>query len=172
MTVPSLVVFGRSLSTALVATLLAAPLAAQSPPPVGPARPVLLDRAVPVPREAMVEEAATVRRDDARRRAPRFEYGILMMSHFGGVYRWAGPERTFTESKNPVDFLVSIGADPATRLRAGRTQEEIHAAILQQLGLDGWEVVTCQFIREQGTGNWSVANVTTCHLKRPLDLVP
>jgi hypothetical protein len=94
------------------------------------------------------------------------------MGHFGGIYRWAGPEREFKESGNPIEFLEAVGAEPGTRMRAGRTQEEIHAAILEQFGLGGWDVVTCQFIRELGTGSWRVANVTTCHLKRPLELAP
>jgi hypothetical protein len=156
-------------------SLSAGALTAQASPATPPPAvlPVLIDRALPMPFDSVPRAARdTSGRTESRRRAPRWEYGVLMMGHFGGIYRWAGPEREFKESGNPIEFLEAVGAEPGTRMRAGRTQEEIHAAILEQFGLGGWDVVTCQFIRELGTGSWRVANVTTCHLKRPLELAP
>ncbi len=122
------------------------------------AEPVLLDRRAPNPPgwDAAIAES---------RRGARavWQYGVLTMSHGNGIFRFAGPDQQRTEARNPRDFLQRLRADSTSRLREGHSVEEGHATVLDHFGRDGWELVSCQFVR-----NSVAADVTSCHLKRPV----
>lgn len=144
-------------ATALTLLVAVQPVSAQAALPDSlMARPVLLMRAVPDGRDEPAPAPAT----GAVR--TRWEYGTLTMSNGGNRYRWAGPDTALVEASNPLQFLLQLGADPYTRLRPNRRQDEVQASILGLLGQQHWELVSCQYIRnEQGD------NMTICHLKRP-----
>lgn len=59
-----------------------------------------------------------------------------------------------------------LGADPKTRLRAGRQPDEVQADILGELGRQLWELVSCQHIYND------LENMTRCYLKRPAYVTP
>lgn len=131
-------------------------VSAQEPVRSGTVVPVLLDRAVP---DAVTPAPRVVR--------PQWEHGALMVSRGGNHFRWAGPENTLVESRNPVEFLLKLGADPYLRLREGRQLDEVQAAILGELGRQSWELVSCQYVR-----NDFGEHMTQCYLKRPMAATP
>jgi hypothetical protein len=125
------------------------------------ALPVLLMRAVP---DGLGAQASSPTDRVGR---TRWEHGTLTMSNGGNRYRWAGPDTALVEASNPLQFLLQLGADPYTRLRPNRRQDEVQASILGLLGQQYWELVSCQYIRND-LGD----NMTICYLKRPVETAP
>jgi len=124
-------------------------------------RPVLLMRAVPDGFDRRAPAAA------ARVERTQWQHGALTVGHGGGRFRWAGPDNTFVESRNAVEFLLGLGADSQLRLRAERGLDEVQAAILGELGRQHWELVSCQHI-----ANEYGERMTQCYLKRPVASTP
>jgi hypothetical protein len=156
----------RSFAVSSAAMLLAASmqtLAAQAMPRDSMAKPLLLDQRAPDLSRTPTSTSAPSRRVVRT----RWEHGALTIGNGSNNFRWAGPGQTFVESRNAVEFLLALGADPSTRLRAGRGRDEVQAAILGELGRQHWELVSCQYIR-----NDDGDHMTLCYLKRPFDVSP
>ena len=94
---------------------------------------------------------------------PQWEFGRFTHNFGGGGYSWVTSTERFGDN-NYRKFLAQLG------LIGLLDHPSREMAVLGALGMQGWELVTCQTARTPGV--LSDSDVNTCYFKRRRDAAP
>jgi hypothetical protein len=111
----------------------------------------------------VIPQAATAQqKDSSSSPTPRWEHGIFAHRVDRESYWVAAGGRVIAFSDKVAELIAALGGGPADMPGRRAPNEAWTAAVLNVLGRQGWELVTCQLMWDGGSPTY------TCYLKRPV----